>query len=129
MVNFLFWNLNGKALTESIRLLCKSLNIDIVLLAECDIADTEIHAALNEGGNRFARIMPPIDLPSRRVHVWSRLPKSSWSPVYNGETSQIFSVESPGLAESFLFVPVHLRSKLYTGAEDQPLLCARLARQ
>lgn len=47
MTSILFWNINKKPLLEEIVHLCHDHKIDILVLAECELLDTDILQGIN----------------------------------------------------------------------------------
>ena len=56
MTKFLFWNLNKKPIAHLIATLAVQHDIDVVILAECDIGIVDILGALN--ANRRSKYYP-----------------------------------------------------------------------
>jgi len=54
MVNFLFWNLKGKDLHKQVAYFARKYDVDVLILAECNVPEADMLRGLNGGvGNRF----------------------------------------------------------------------------
>lgn len=121
MVKFLFWNLYGRqkrdrlqrsdALTASLTHLVKARQIDVLLFAECPVADQQIVAALNQGqaGTYYAP-----DSRSQRIRFFSRLPGRPWMDAYNDRVHNRMTAQKlhVGKHPGILIVGIHFPDRI-----------------
>ena len=115
MPKILFWNLNKKNLTGEICSLIQSLDVDVLVLAESVIPDSEILSAINVGRCRL--FFKDLNL-STRIKIYSTYEDRRLKPLLDED---FFSVRElkPYLGEKLLLVAVHLPSKLHAQPLDQ----------
>jgi Endonuclease/Exonuclease/phosphatase family len=116
MPSFLFWNLARKVPAAIVGDACHENNIDIVLLAESDVASSEPLRSLNSKGEfRFTEFVGAI--PSA-IRFYSRLPRTSVHAAFDDGRVAIRRVRPP-LGCELLVVACHLPSKVYRDPEEQ----------
>jgi hypothetical protein len=115
MPKILFWNLNKKDLTGEICSLIQTFDVDVLVLAESLIPDSEILSALNAGQCRI--FFKDLNL-STRIKIYSTYEDRRLTPLLDED---FFSVRElkPYLGEKLLLVAVHLPSKLHAQPLDQ----------
>jgi Endonuclease/Exonuclease/phosphatase family len=132
MLTFLFWNMGGE-LPESadadriaarhrrllgiLRNLTGAHAVDLLMLAECPLSQTDVLQSINPGRSPPYREPDPRSL-CQRIQVYPRsaarfLLRRDESPFYTGRL-----VKLPA-RDSFLLYVVHLVSKTQTGDESQ----------
>ncbi len=104
---FLFWNLNGKDLLTSIRLLVEYHDVDVLILAECSSSYTDVLRVLNPA--RQPAKFDEIKSACQRIMLFTRFPGKYLIPISEDPKYTICSLQIPGEAE-VLFVAVHLLS-------------------
>lgn len=115
MLRCLFWNINRKPLVAPLRSLCDSLDVDVLILAECTLAGAALLQGLNKRGRRtFIR----ADELSKRIIFLHRLPPTAVRPISDFPYCSIRAVEPPG-HEEILIAAIHHKSKLYANEYDQ----------
>lgn len=106
-LTFLFWNLNAKNLLLSIVRLVEQHNVDVLILAECELPIADILRGLN-----------PADQPAQfeyalttceRIMILTRFPAAFIMPLVESDRYTIRSLRLPG-DDELLFVAAHLLS-------------------
>ncbi|VTU01781.1 Endonuclease/exonuclease/phosphatase family protein OS=Bacteroides sp. 3_1_19 GN=HMPREF0104_02709 PE=4 SV=1: Exo_endo_phos [Gemmataceae bacterium] len=101
MPGLFFWNLYGRqdrnrarreaAICATLTRLVQHRDLDVLVFAECEIAEAQIASALN-AGNRGTYHCPRSR--SRRIKVWTRLAAGAVVDRYNGRTTDRFTVRT-----------------------------------
>jgi len=125
MLRVLFWNINKKPLAEQLRQLCQVHEVDILVLAECEMLDDELLPALNKDAERTF-INP--ENPSDRLSFIIRPPDAPFKLVSDTKHCAIRAITTPS-GKDILLVAIHFPSKLYQTTESQALLMTRIASQ
>jgi len=123
-VSFLFWNINKRPVSHLISSIVRENDIDILMLAECEIPVASLLTELNSGTS------PQFSLPtnpSTQFTILVRLPAESLLPVRDFSGMAIRLLKPPIGIEVSLVV-LHLRSKLFSTENEQALFCTRLIR-
>jgi len=124
MITFLFWNLKRRPLEAILATLAHAHQIDVIILAETEIAEVDLLEALNV--NRTVKYALTFN-PSRRVTILTRFPHYSIKPISDSGGISIRRF-SPPIGIDVILVAVHLSSKLYQDTSDQALAMTRIAR-
>ena len=74
MTSILFWNINKKPLLEEIKELCHDNDVDIVVLAECQLLDVQILQTINP--NRQRKFIALYNQLSRLSQFYRYSPES-----------------------------------------------------
>ncbi len=109
MATFLFWNLARKRLEARVARLVAEYRVDILLLAECSIAEPELTSAIDAaGGGAFLR----HDVGRTKVELFYRRTACAFSLRYADVLGRltVFGLSRDGLAE-ILLAAVHLPSR------------------
>jgi endonuclease/exonuclease/phosphatase family metal-dependent hydrolase len=122
MLTFLFWNTNGKPLVEAIVGLAEEQSVDVLMLAECDVAPARLLIALNRNESLF--YFAPGNSP--RLAMFTKFPDRYVAPVFESDRVSIRRLALPA-REEILLVLVHFPSKLYWSEDSQMLECTVLA--
>lgn len=124
MTAVLFWNLNKKPLIDELACLCTEHEVDVLVLAECDIPEPKLQLALNAG-----RASPYLSPPnySQRLKFLTRFPLDCFKLVSDEDEISIRQVVPP-VGPEVLLVGVHLGSKLYMTEMDQSFASTRVMR-
>lgn len=120
MIRFLFWNINRKPLNRVIASLVVEHQVDILILAECDIVPRILLDAIN----RFCeyKFFLSERVHCQKIQIFSRI---QFLSVLN-EGSR-WTIQRIGLPEDdILLAATHLPSKLYAGPIDQLMSCIEL---
>ncbi len=123
MASILFWNLNNKKLIPELVALCNEHDVDILILAECEFAETELQSAINTDPTRSI-FLSPFN-PSSRLKFLIRYPLESLEIVSDSPYLAIRRVIPP-VGLDFLLAAAHLPSKLYMTPEEQTMAAPRL---
>jgi len=123
MTSILFWNINKKPLLEEIVYLCHDHEIDILVLAECELSDVSILQAININSNK--EYIAPYNLVSN-LSLFYRYSTQSIIPVKDDRRTAIRSI-SPANSDDFTLVALHIPSKLRMSDQDQGFHCVRVA--
>jgi len=121
MVAFLFWNIRKRPVQRAIANLSKTLGVDVLLLAECEINPAILLSELNCEKAQY-HYAPGV---SERIQFYSRYDASHVSPSYDeaSERITIRHLKPPGLTD-ILLAACHLPSKAANWDEDSlALMC------
>ncbi len=125
MVTFLFWNLNRKALEDSVARLVEKYGVDMIILAECAIPERVVTNALyRQTGRRFHL---PFSV-CEKIRIFTGFPKRFLKARCERDW---FTIRSLSLSEidEILIVATHFPSKLFWSKDDQALECGRFAEE
>lgn len=121
-VTFLFWNINRRPLLNLISNIVHEHEVDVLILAECDIPTVSLLTELNSGESaKFS--LPPN--PSSFLTILLRFPSDILHLVRDTGGMSVRHLMPP-IGVSLLFVALHLPSKLYMTEPEQALFCTRL---
>jgi hypothetical protein len=124
MLNFLFWNINRNPVTSLIAGLAHEHEVDVLVLAECEIPSLVLLQGLNE--NRADFHYAPSRVPTA-IEVFTRFSPEFLVPTFESGRISIRRMVLPARPE-LLIAMVHLPSKSYWSAESQTFECGELAR-
>ena len=122
MTTILFWNINKKPLLSEIKFLCHDNEVDILVLAECELSDVSILQAINPGVAR--KYLAPFN-PSSYLSFFYRYPPECISLVSDDGRTAIRKI-SPPIGKDFMVVALHLPSKLRMQDKEQVFECIRV---
>ncbi|MCI0486505.1 MAG: endonuclease/exonuclease/phosphatase family protein [Blastocatellia bacterium] len=125
MTTFLFWNINRKPLESAIVSLVIEHEVDVLMLAECEIPEGVMLRALNPVGKARFYL---TESDCRKIIIYTRFPRESLDSVLEGPRLTIRRLISPAQTEILLAV-VHFPSKLYWSEESQFSECLKLAQK
>jgi len=117
MVNFLFWNIRGKDLRAELKQLCYERDIDILILAECDLGIASLLEALNESSTQT--YVAPFN-PSDKLIFITRYPMGALVPVSDDGGISIRRL-SPPIGIDVLVIALHLPSKMHQKGVEQAM--------
>ncbi len=123
MTTILFWNINKKPLLEEIVFLCHANEVDILVLAECELSDVTILQAINPGIER--KYLAPFN-PSCYLSFFYRYPPECITLVRDDGRTAIRRISLP-IGNDFILVALHLPSKLRMQDKEQVFECVRVA--
>jgi len=123
-INFLFWNLNKQPLLPLLARLVQDRDVDILILAECEISVTELLEGINSQSRRL--LTYPVNY-SNRLMFLTTLPTDNFRPVRDAAGIAIRRLLLPWGGD-LLLTAVHLPSKLHQSDNDQIYVCTQLAR-
>ena len=124
MTTILFWNINKKPLLKEIVFLCHSNEVDILVLAECELSDVTILEAINPSIER--KYLAPFN-PSSYISFFYRYSPEYITLVRDDGRTAIRRI-SPPIGNDFILVALHLPSKLRMQDKEQVFECLRVAR-
>jgi hypothetical protein len=123
MLTFLFWNLNNKPLHVLVSELVDLHEVDVLILAECDVASPIMLSELNsKSEQQFFKTFST----SQKIVIYTRFPDWWVRPISEGDGLSIRHLVHPILGQQLLIVGAHLSSKLHLNEEEQTLLATRL---
>jgi hypothetical protein len=125
MPTLAFWNVNAKVSPDTIAILAREWDVDILILAENEADRFEILRKLNEGAGR--RYFPDPG-ESERLTIFTRFKVDRTCLVSDSVGVAIRHYRQPP-GESFLVVAVHLSSKLWSKTEDQVFIASELGHE
>lgn len=116
MAVLMFWNLGRNAAAQAIAALCRVWRPDILILAEADMATSDVLRPLNIGDDEapYWEFRP---VPTR-VRFFTRYPPICIQQVFDDNHVSIRNLHPPSGVE-LLVVGVHLPSKLYSSPQEQ----------
>lgn len=124
MPSFLFWNLARKPLIKLVTTLAHSHEIDLLILAECDISPVDLLLSLNEGRADF-QYAPGL---CTSLRFFTRFDADFLQPQFESARVSIRSLALPAKIE-VLIAAAHLPSKLFYSDESIRVECSDLARR
>jgi hypothetical protein len=128
MTSFLFWNILGKDLRPTVTRAVIERDVDILLLAECDVPDTDMASALTrDTGNAYEA----VSLPNDKVRVFSRLPSVSWTRRQTDNLTArmgVWSVDA-GKPPGILLAAAHFLSKNNSSESEQAIMAVELGKE
>src|SRR5882672_8423088 len=119
MTTFLFWNLNKKPLERLVADLARRHEVDVLILAECEIPTDILLVRLNR---RTARPFVSTYSLCKGIVIYTRFSSRFIEPRFESERLTIREITLPR-KESLLLVAVHLPSKLYWSGPSQSSEC------
>ncbi len=125
MAKFLFWNLQGKPVTENIVRLARRHDVDMLMFAEFSLSPADLLSALNADGQGNYHYAPSPGC--QKVHIFPRF-ADRFLPI--AEESNRVTIRRLILPNSpeVLLVVVHLVSKLRYSDASQTEEAKELAR-
>lgn len=123
MAIIVFWNINKKPLLKEIVSLCHDNEVDILVLAECNIAIPFLLEKLNIGRRNV--YLAPFN-PSSRLSFIIRYPASSIFPISDEGGIAIRKILPP-IGSEFILVALHLPSKIHMSDTEQSLHSVRVS--
>jgi hypothetical protein len=117
MAVLLFWNLGGRQDAVALRDLCRTHDVDVLLLAEAAAPSIEFMATLNgpPGTPRPLWELPHLE---SRIRAFTRYPPQCISPAFDDSHVKMLHLRPP-IGPPLLIVAAHLPSKLWAEDEDQ----------
>ncbi len=124
MVSFLFWNINKRPIQGIISNLVVRHQVDILMLAECEIPVAVMLQTLNEQADYH--YVPEIGC--EKIKIYARYERGFIQPVFETKRTTVRHLALPGMTDIFVAVS-HLPSKLYQNESSQAIECIELARE
>jgi len=124
MISFLFWNLNGKTLEESIVRLSIIYNIDVLIITECSIEPHLLLRKLNYNYTAKYHYVPNIGCDE--FLLFTKFTDRFVVPKLEYDRLTIRNLKIPGLAD-ILLACVHFPSKLFWSEQSQAFECVKLS--
>ena len=122
MMTFLFWNIKKNPLQKIIGDLAEIHEVDVFILAECEIARSDLLTELNSRpGLQYSS---PFSI-SKRIAMYTRFPEDWLTPKLDEDGLSIRHLVNPVMKTSVLIVAAHLPSKLYLSENDQTSVASR----
>lgn len=121
MPRFLFWNLNNKPLAETLARLAFAHDIDVLMLAECDLNPGGVLNALNDGSSGSGSSGVYYHAPCRlctRIKIFLRFSDEYLPIAAEGDRLTIRRLTLPDKPEILLAV-VHVISKVRYSPRSQ----------
>jgi hypothetical protein len=123
MTTFLFWNLNKRPLAGLVAELAELHQIDVLILAECEIPAHTILRALNSDPiPRFH----PTDSECEKIVIYTRFSGELIQKKFESNRLTVRRLMLPG-TEEILLAAVHQPDKLHWSNESQGFECVELA--
>src|ERR1700685_1280668 len=123
MPRFLFWNLNNKPVPHLVKEIARNNDVDVLVLAECEISIGTMLTTLNAEIPDFQFAPGQCE----RIQVYTRFHAGFLAPIFESDRYSIRRLRLP-LREEVLLAMVHLPSKMHSAGESQRTSCSLLAR-
>lgn len=123
MTRFLFWNVNKKPMADLIALAMRQYDIDMLILAECDVSVGRMLTSLNKEEHGFFHIKSYCD----RITIYSRYSSNFVKALWEDARTTMQEVTLPQRM-SFLLVATHLPSRRYWDETELALETARISK-
>lgn len=117
MLTFMFWNIRGNDLSDLLSVACHQYNVDILVLAECQLATATMLPKINAGAS--ALYFEPAN-NSAKLKFYSRLPLNSFSSLYDGDRSSIRLIKPP-IGSELILASAHFTDKRYAKSSDHEI--------
>ncbi|MDX2043590.1 MAG: hypothetical protein SF097_20400 [Acidobacteriota bacterium] len=115
MTTFLFWNLGKKPLAERLLRIAHSYSVDVLILAECEIAPGLILETLNHQSFPMFHYCPG---QCEKIAIYSRFSGDFLVPRFESDRITIRRLSLLDTPE-ILLAATHLPSKLHSNGLDQ----------
>jgi len=115
-MNFLFWNINGNDLQESIHRIVNLHTVDVLVLAECSIDPSELLSLLNRKQADF-HYAPSIEC--RKIEIFTKFSGALIPPILENDRMTIRQLKTPTMAQDTLVAALHFPSQLFWDDQDQ----------
>jgi len=125
MTSFLFWNINRKNLQRSIARLAWRYEVDVLMLAECEIEIGVLLRELNDGG-RFGYHHSPCK-SFRKIEVFAQFRREFIKPVEGSSYRLTIRHLKPPELTDILLAITHFPSKLHWSERSQAMECVELS--
>ncbi len=123
MITFLFWNLNKKPLEAIVTNFARQHEVDVLMLAECEIPPQVMLKALNQEKTQFHFTSDSL---CKKVDIYTRFSRKFLKPRFETDRITIRRLTLPTRTEILLAV-VHFPSKLHYSNESQTVECTVLS--
>lgn len=120
-MKLLFWNLKQKPLVQEVKWLCDAYDIDILILAENTLKDTDLLLALNQNSGRTFIASSNF---SRKISFYTRL--HDFESIHDDQWGAIRKLIHP-LGVEVLLIAVHIPSKMYADPYHQLAVAGKIA--
>ena len=124
MTNFLFWNLHRNPIHEIISHLAHYHQIDVVILAECDISPATLLKALNPLGTANYFYAPIFGCD--KLEFYTRFSGEHFLPLEETARLSIRHLNLPGIVD-ILVAAIHFNDKRNWSDESQSMASVELA--
>ena len=123
-MNFLYWNVNGKDVADTVMDAVIQHSIDVLVLSECNFVGSSFIKGLNSQlDKKLGLVFNTLDDPK----ILTSLPTELVVPLLDSEGLSIVKFLPP-IGPEFLLAAVHLPSKMFRDPDDQTQVALRLAR-
>lgn len=123
MTTFLFWNLNKSPLEALVTELAEIHQVDILILAECEIQASLMLGALNQNASSRFHL---TDSECEKIVIYTRFSGEFIQEKFNNNRLTVRRLVLPG-SEELLLAAVHAPSKRDWRDKSQPFECVELA--
>src|SRR5688572_12041011 len=124
MITFLFWNINKKPLEKVIADLAEEHNVDVLILAECEIEVATMLKELNQ--EQDAQFDFPFS-QCEKIVIYTRFSREFLEPVFESARLTIRRLKLLG-REEILLAAVHLPSRSHFDEKDHTSECIELSK-
>lgn len=124
MMNFLFWNLRRNRIHENIARLADQHQIDVIILAECDISPATLLKALNPLGTANYFYAPLIGC--EKLEFYTKFSSEYLRPLEETDRLSIRHLNLPGIVD-VLVAAIHFNDKRNWSDDSQAMASVELA--
>ncbi len=115
MINFLFWNIKRKPLATVVSSLVLNHEVDILILAECDIDSSVLLGAINRHNRNEFFLLAGL---CSKIKIFSRFIEKFVTVLFEANRWTIRRLSLPA-REEILLAATHQPSKLHANSIDQ----------
>jgi len=126
MINFLFWNIGKRVDAKRLAAVAHHWDVDVLMLAECNIPDNHLVTALNKDNMRLYDF--DIVTQCEKIKIFPRFQRSFIPAVLETPRLTVRHLSLPGQLSVLLMV-VHFPSKVNWRNSSQANEASRLAEQ
>jgi len=122
MPRFLFWNINSKVIPHLVKEIARGNDVDVLVLAECDIPIGALLTELNAETSDFQFAHGQCE----KIKVFTRFHAGFLAPMLESQRYSIRRLRLP-LRDEILVAMVHLPSRMHFTGESLRTECSLLA--
>ena len=115
MPTVLFWNIKQRDLTDAVAALTIEHDVDVLILAECEIPAVRLLNRLNESSVQY--VLAPSVVESDLV-TYIRYSSEFLKPLYDDDHIAVKALALPA-SPAIIIAAVHFPSRLYFDEDDQ----------
>lgn len=124
MATFAFWNLRQQKLAQAVASLCRENAVDVLVLAESSLSETELLLTLNASSPSRTYVSPFNASP--KLQFFTAYPSDRITAIadFGGLSARLIR---PPIGVEVLLIGVHLPSKMFAKDAEQTIYATRVA--